>query len=280
MTSIGEGILVAEGGADEGEMTPLIRPTITMGRELDNDVVVSEKGVSRHHASLVKTDAGYQLRDLSSTNGTFLNGRRIDDKDHLLKDSDTIRLAASKVSHVYHSPTAETLQLTLQPTGEVSVSPPQAVVGSGPLGQPAPVPGPEQPGQPARDDDTYEGTVRLNIRAEGSIGLLVGFVQRLRENEDWRVLRLVGDAKGGVEAWLGLRQPVSLRKALADMQGVGHVSPPRGRDLSPGSSDDPLTVFLTAEDAPPPADWSPCVNCKELLEPGTIECPRCRKTQA
>jgi pSer/pThr/pTyr-binding forkhead associated (FHA) protein len=50
---------------------------LTIGRAFDNDVMVDDESVSRHHAYL--TIAGGQIRvtDLDSTNGTFVNGRRV-----------------------------------------------------------------------------------------------------------------------------------------------------------------------------------------------------------
>jgi ABC-type multidrug transport system ATPase subunit len=51
---------------------------ITIGRAPDNDVVVDDLLVSRHHAELRPREAGgHELVDLDSSNGTFLNGRRI-----------------------------------------------------------------------------------------------------------------------------------------------------------------------------------------------------------
>ena len=50
---------------------------LRIGRATDNDVVVSDLGVSRYHAQLNKTPRGYEIVDLDSHNGTFLNGQQI-----------------------------------------------------------------------------------------------------------------------------------------------------------------------------------------------------------
>lgn len=51
---------------------------ITVGRELGNDIVIGDSYVGRHHLELIKDEAGtYFVRDLNSTNGTFVNGQRI-----------------------------------------------------------------------------------------------------------------------------------------------------------------------------------------------------------
>jgi hypothetical protein len=48
----------------------------TIGRSHDGDLVVLAASVSREHAELRRTDAGWQVRDLGSRNGTFVDGAR------------------------------------------------------------------------------------------------------------------------------------------------------------------------------------------------------------
>ena len=246
MNSAGESILVVDGGPKDGESMPLTEPTVTLGRALDNDVVVPDKGVSRRHAALVWADAGYCVKDLSSTNGTFLNGVRLDKTDHLLKDSDSIRLGEGTFSYVFHSPTAETIQLRLEPATEVKVPVADQIESSEQHQNGAQD---DEATRPTHDGDVYEGTVRLNVRSDGNVGLMVGFVQRLGDSEDCRLLRLLGDATDGVEAWVKLWEPTPLREWLADLEGVNEVSPTRDRDLSPDGQDNPLTVRLKASDS-------------------------------
>lgn len=50
---------------------------MTIGRATDNDVVISDVLASRHHAMLIPTPLGTEIRDSRSINGTFVNGVRI-----------------------------------------------------------------------------------------------------------------------------------------------------------------------------------------------------------
>ena len=48
-----------------------------IGRELDNEIVIHDVLASRHHAVLVPTPKGTEIRDAGSINGTFVNGKRV-----------------------------------------------------------------------------------------------------------------------------------------------------------------------------------------------------------
>jgi cytochrome P450/NADPH-cytochrome P450 reductase len=56
---------------------PLPAATLRIGRALDNDIVVADHGVSRHHAELRNAAGAYSIVDLDSRNGTFANGQRV-----------------------------------------------------------------------------------------------------------------------------------------------------------------------------------------------------------
>jgi pSer/pThr/pTyr-binding forkhead associated (FHA) protein len=57
---------------------PLDRPVLTIGRHEDNDIVIDHMGVSGRHARVAVDGHSVILTDLQSTNGTFLNGRRVE----------------------------------------------------------------------------------------------------------------------------------------------------------------------------------------------------------
>ncbi|MHB9092505.1 MAG: FHA domain-containing protein, partial [Chloroflexota bacterium] len=63
---------------------------LTVGRALDNDLVVEDPSVSRHHAEIRRQCGRYYLTDLQSTNGTSLNGQRV--AGSFLRDGDNIRI--------------------------------------------------------------------------------------------------------------------------------------------------------------------------------------------
>ena len=72
--------------------TPSSR-TVRIGRAPDNDVVVQGLGVSRNHAKVVALDNGWELVDLSTPNGTFVNGTRVESAT--LKDGDRVTVGGS-----------------------------------------------------------------------------------------------------------------------------------------------------------------------------------------
>ncbi|MDQ2077281.1 FHA domain-containing protein [Marinimicrobium sp. ABcell2] len=54
--------------------------SLTIGRSSDNQLVIDDATVSGHHAVIEKTAEGYQIRDLDSTNGVFVNGQRVSNR--------------------------------------------------------------------------------------------------------------------------------------------------------------------------------------------------------
>jgi len=72
----------------------------TVGRSHDNDVVVNDPNVSRRHAKLMRSENGFIVEDLGSTNGTLLDGapidrERIEDGDELTFGQSVARFVRS-----------------------------------------------------------------------------------------------------------------------------------------------------------------------------------------
>jgi hypothetical protein len=55
----------------------ILKDEVSLGRGEDNDVVIPHPSVSRAHARLMRRDGVYELTDLNSTNGTYINGQPI-----------------------------------------------------------------------------------------------------------------------------------------------------------------------------------------------------------
>ena len=105
-------VLIFQGGPEDGHMVPLVGGVNSLGRQVGNQVRVEDVGVSRKHAEITERQDGYYLMDLSS-NGTFVNGKRISKDEHLLDDGDSITLGPSKVSLLFRSDTAHTQIISL-----------------------------------------------------------------------------------------------------------------------------------------------------------------------
>ena len=72
----------------------LIGDIVMIGRAPLNNIVIDNPVVSAQHAMLRKVSDSYWLKDLNSTNGTYINGRLFTDGE--LKDGDTIRFGFVK----------------------------------------------------------------------------------------------------------------------------------------------------------------------------------------
>jgi pSer/pThr/pTyr-binding forkhead associated (FHA) protein len=74
-----------------GERFPLrIGAATTLGRALDNDIVVNHASVSRHHASIEARNGAFRLRDLGSQNGTYVGAERVTEAS--IADGDQVKL--------------------------------------------------------------------------------------------------------------------------------------------------------------------------------------------
>ena len=85
-------VLIAQTGKLTGSRWVLEGDQILIGRGPECDLVVADRQVSREHARIRRTGAGYMLQDLGSKNGTHLNGVPIQ-KETVLQDGDIIQIA-------------------------------------------------------------------------------------------------------------------------------------------------------------------------------------------
>jgi pSer/pThr/pTyr-binding forkhead associated (FHA) protein len=90
-------IEVLTDGPLKGARFPVERPVIHIGRSAENDVRLADDSVSGAHATLVRRGAVWHLIDLASTNGTFVEERRIDG-EAIIKGVAELRFGGVKVA--------------------------------------------------------------------------------------------------------------------------------------------------------------------------------------
>lgn len=78
-------------GFNKGAVYPLEADEIIIGRGEENEIVLNIAEVSRTHAVLTKAEEGFMIKDLGSTNGTYVDKKKIGGK-YLLKPGDTVML--------------------------------------------------------------------------------------------------------------------------------------------------------------------------------------------
>src|SRR5258706_3183870 len=79
------------------------KPFLTLGRDSANDIIIDHPLASRRHARLEHDENGYFIRDLDSTNGTYVNGDRIEGA-HMLRNQDKLWVADTEI--VFNDPEA------------------------------------------------------------------------------------------------------------------------------------------------------------------------------
>lgn len=79
---------------DRGEKRrfPLPRELVTIGRREDCDLRIPLGDVSRKHCTIMRNESGLQIQDLGSSNGTYVNGERIQQAE--LHAGDRIRIGS------------------------------------------------------------------------------------------------------------------------------------------------------------------------------------------
>jgi hypothetical protein len=77
------------------------RNTFSIGRTDNNDIITPDFGISKRHAEINSEDDTYYLRDLSSTNGTTVNGRPLEGHRVAIKDGDVIGFARYEFLFLY-----------------------------------------------------------------------------------------------------------------------------------------------------------------------------------
>jgi two-component system, cell cycle response regulator len=103
-----EACLVVLYGLELGKKFDLNRPQIMIGRSSKADIQIDQDAVSRNHCKIVNTGTGILVRDMGSTNGTYVNDELVD--EYTLRDGDFIKvgrcifkfLSGNNIEAAYH----------------------------------------------------------------------------------------------------------------------------------------------------------------------------------
>lgn len=99
------GRLVCLNGPKTGAEYDLARDVTLVGRANDVHLLLEDQFASRHHAEIHHIDSAYQVRDLQSKNGVFVDGRRLDlGASAWLADGAEVQFASTRFR--FHDPSA------------------------------------------------------------------------------------------------------------------------------------------------------------------------------
>jgi pSer/pThr/pTyr-binding forkhead associated (FHA) protein len=114
-------LIVTSGRKQVAEIT-LNRPRMVLGRDDSCDIALDSMYVSRYQNLFMETTDGWLLIDLSSTNGSFVNGRKV--REHRLRDGDLIAVGQHHMRFTGPNRAANEDQRTAdQATGEAPILP-------------------------------------------------------------------------------------------------------------------------------------------------------------
>ena len=97
--------LVTRRGPQPNQAFEIRKDVTTLGRDISNDIVINDRETSRHHLRLMLSGETLTIEDLGSTNGAFVNGKRVSgvtplQNGDMIGLGETVTLALEKVSAV------------------------------------------------------------------------------------------------------------------------------------------------------------------------------------
>lgn len=126
-------VVITEKGGEQRRLD-FDKPEVTIGRVQGNDIILPKGNVSKRHSRIVLKDAKFIIVDLKSTNGTYVNGRKIT-SPLVIKNTDKIYIG----DFILHVEDAAGGVPAMAP-GPASA--PSPLPGPGPAPMPMPMPGP------------------------------------------------------------------------------------------------------------------------------------------
>jgi hypothetical protein len=126
--------LVMHSGPTPGKVFPLEGDVITIGREADNGIVINDAEVSRKHTQLIFQGGKIIVTDLGSTNGTFINSKRLTEQ-HILQPGEIVSLG-EQINLLFESVVQVDPNATMLSSGHAPIFAPP------PVATPSPTPRP------------------------------------------------------------------------------------------------------------------------------------------
>ena len=145
--------LVVRRGPQPNQNYTITQDVTTLGRDITNDIVINDRETSRHHLRLLRTGDSMNVEDLGSTNGTFVNGKRVSgvtalQNGDMIGLGETVTLGVEFESHQPVSSPAPAPELPATeapilptgetPMGEAAYAPVQPAYGYPPPAEAAP----------------------------------------------------------------------------------------------------------------------------------------------
>lgn len=107
-----EPFLVSVSGKETGKSIPLKGRNLRIGRDMDCDLILDNPHISRFHAEVFWKESKLHIKDLGSTNGVFINGRKI--SQEALNNGDKILIGTQMYFKlVYQDAVDQSYQLNL-----------------------------------------------------------------------------------------------------------------------------------------------------------------------
>jgi hypothetical protein len=129
--------LVGRTGEYQGNEFFIKGEDFLIGRAFECHLMLNDEMISSHHARIVRTGEHYELQDLGSTNGTFVNGEKIDKK--VLRTNDRIQLGGLQFEFLQPLDVSRTMVATPEAMAELAKAKAHAIPAAAPAAAQAPV---------------------------------------------------------------------------------------------------------------------------------------------
>ncbi len=92
----GQALLVVQRGPNAGSKFLIDKDVTTVGRHPESDIFLDDVTVSRRHAEFRREDGRFEIRDVGSLNGTYVNRQRVEETE--LANGDELQIGKFKLT--------------------------------------------------------------------------------------------------------------------------------------------------------------------------------------